>query len=158
MEVPLMSRTCLNCGKETNNPKFCSRSCSTIISNKNIPKRSVEGKCESCKCPIRSSRKYCKSCFHEVRDAKDITLQEAIYEKHHRSSAFALVRARARSSKKALEIKCCEKCGWQHHVEVCHKRPIADYPLTSLLSEINAEDNLLILCPNCHWLYDHSKG
>jgi len=29
---------------------------------------------------------------------KDMTLAEAIYEKHHRSSAYALVRSRARAS------------------------------------------------------------
>lgn len=152
-----MSSTCLYCGKETNNPKFCSRSCSVTVSNKTHTKRSVEGKCHSCDCPIRSSRKYCKSCFHDERDAKDMTLQEAIYENHHRSSAFALVRMRARSSEKASNTKCCQECGWDKHIEVCHKRPISDYPLTAFLSEINADENLLILCPNCHWVYDHPK-
>jgi len=87
---------------------------------------------------------------------KDLTLEEAIYQKHHKSSAFALVRSRARATKKATMTNACEKCGWDKHVEVCHKKPISEFPKTALLSEINSEDNLLILCPNCHWMFDHS--
>lgn len=151
-----MSKICNGCGKETINPKYCSRSCAATANNKVQVKRSLEGTCHSCACPIRSSRKYCKECFTRRPGAmQDMTLGEAIYDKHHPSSAFALVRSRARATKKATLTKVCERCGWDKHVEVCHKKPISEYPKTALLSEINSEDNLLILCPNCHWLFDH---
>lgn len=151
-----MSTVCISCGKETNNPKFCSRSCAARTNNKLQVKRKLEGTCHLCASRIMSSRKYCKKCFSRRPNAmKDMTLEEAIYEKHHKSSAFALVRSRARATKKAMETKACERCGWDKHVEVCHKKPISEYPKTTLVSEINSEDNLLILCPNCHWLFDH---
>jgi len=152
-----MSNFCFKCGKETQNVKYCSRSCAASINNTQ-PKRKLEGRCVKCSCLIKSSRKYCKTCRTLELGAKDMTLQQAIYEKHHRSSAYALVRARARNSEKAKSIKCCEKCGWSNHVEVCHKIPISNFSLTTLLSEINSEENLLILCPNCHWMFDHPNG
>lgn len=152
-----MSNSCITCGKETNNPKFCCRSCAASTNNRIHTKRSVEGSCHSCGCPLRSSRKYCKKCFVENRFMKDMTLDEAIYTKHHRSSAYALVRSRARATDKAINTKSCEQCGWDKHVEVCHRKPISEFHPTTMLSEINAEENLLILCPNCHWLFDHPK-
>ncbi len=152
-----MSKICIACGKETNNPKFCSRSCAASTNNKIHIKRAVEGSCHSCGCPLRSSRKYCKRCFAENRFMKDMTLEEAIYTKHHRSSAYALVRSRARATPKATKTKSCEQCGWDKHVEVCHRKPISEFDPKTMLSEINADKNLLILCPNCHWLFDHPK-
>lgn len=145
---------CLNCMKETSNPKFCSRSCSTSFSNRQNPKRSLEGKCKVCLIAIASNVTYCKECFANTFSAKDMTLQEAIYTKLHKSSAFALVRARARANVKHLP-QICSVCGYSKHVEVCHIKPISDFDLTTLLSEINKLDNLKLLCPNCHWELDH---
>lgn len=145
---------CLHCDKETNNPKYCSRSCAASINNSNTPKRQPEGECCICGCLQTKRRKYCNKCFHSEFSAKDITLKEAIYEKHHRSSAYALVRSRARSVCKTRDYK-CEVCQWDHHVEVCHIKPISAFPEETLISEINSESNLIILCPNCHWDFDH---
>jgi hypothetical protein len=154
-----MSKKCHCCGKETNNPKYCSRSCSAIISNKTQIKRKREGKCSDCGNMISSSRSYCGECFVKNRSAKDITLQEATerYSKHHKTSAYCLVRTRARATEKAQSTTCCEHCGYFKHQEVCHIKPISSYPLTTMISEINSADNLLILCPNCHWEFDHKK-
>jgi hypothetical protein len=148
---------CKNCLKETSNPKYCSSSCAAQINNRLSKKRKLKRECSLCDKLIRSNRKYCESCFIVASSAVDMTLEEATYDKHHRSSAFALVRSRARSTEKAKTTKACEHCGWDRHVEVCHKKPISDYPLSTMISEINSEDNLLILCPNCHWLFDHKS-
>ena len=40
--------TCLSCGNETKNPKFCSKSCSASYNNKKFPKRKPEHKCIDC--------------------------------------------------------------------------------------------------------------
>lgn len=85
----------------------------------------------------------------------DITLEEAIYRTHHRSSAFALIRTRARAEAKKLGMSCCEKCGYSKHVEIAHKRAISTFDSSTLISHINARENLMALCPNCHWEYDH---
>ena len=39
---------CLNCGKETTNPKYCSKSCSATHTNILYPKRKTKKKCSVC--------------------------------------------------------------------------------------------------------------
>lgn len=145
---------CVNCGRETLNPKFCSKSCAAIVNNKASPKRKrVINLCNSCggELPHKPTRRTkCDECLK----AKDMTLQEAIYTLHHRSSAYALVRSRARSVLQPKD-KSCETCGYSKHVEVCHITPIGSFPLTALVSEVNSPSNLKALCPNCHWEFDN---
>lgn len=144
--------TCYHCNRETSNPKFCSRSCSASETNKK-PKRKANKKvCLECGVSVPNRRLKCDDCLKP----KDISLEEAIYTKHHRSSAYALVRSRARTSLKE-EAQVCEACGYDKHVEVCHVKPIADFPLSTMLSEINNRDNLKLLCPNCHWEFDNIR-
>jgi hypothetical protein len=142
--------TCYNCGTTTSNPKFCSRSCSAKATNK-VPKRKAKPRyCKSCGCSASQRKTLCDPC----RAPQDITLGEAIYTKHHKSSAFSLVRSRARASVSDRKME-CEECGYSRHVEVCHVKPIGSYPHSAFLSEINAPSNLKLLCPNCHWEFDH---
>jgi hypothetical protein len=54
--------TCLSCGSETSNPKFCSRSCAVSYNNKAQPKRKPEGKCRLCSKPTPKALKYCEEC------------------------------------------------------------------------------------------------
>lgn len=148
-------KKCLCCYNPTNNLKFCSRSCAAKITNKTPKRKKTKFSfCENCNIECTYGRKYCKLCFKTCM-APDITLEEAIYENHHKSSAFALVRTRARTSIKAKKITTCEKCGYDKHVEVCHIKPISEFSLNTKISEINSETNLIILCPNCHWEFDH---
>lgn len=49
----------------------------------------------------------------------------------------------------------CSCCGYDKHIEICHKKPIKDFDDSSLVSEINSKDNLTALCPNCHWEFDN---
>lgn len=114
--------------------------------------KKVQRYCLDCGVEVKGRRTKCD--LHNSNIIKDMTLQDAIYEKHHRSSAYALVRSRARASVKH-EPTVCEKCGYSKHVEVAHIRAIADYPLDTMLSVINERSNLMLLCPNCHWELDH---
>lgn len=54
-----------------------------------------------------------------------------------------------------LKISSCQNCGYNKHVEVCHIKPIASYSEDTKLDEINCIDNLVVLCPNCHWELDN---
>ena len=98
----------------------------------------------------------CQACI-DARTPKDITLGEAmaLYSKHHRSSAFALVRTRARSIAASLGMKSCENCGYSKHVEIAHIKPVSSFPLSARISEANSRENIKALCPNCHWEFDH---
>jgi hypothetical protein len=151
----MKSNSCQNCSKQTANPKFCSRSCAAQVTNKIAKKKKTKfSYCNDCGKECAYRRKYCKGCFKK-NTCVDLSLREAIYEHHHKASAFALIRSRARYSEKAKFIKGCQRCGYNRHVEVCHIKPISSFPLNTKLSVINAETNLIILCPNCHWEHDH---
>ena len=150
---------CLFCNKETTNPKFCGRSCAASFNNKKVPKRKPEHKCIDCGKLITANRSRCKEHYliwAKNREVKDMTLSEAIYEKHHRSSAYALIRTRARAVAKKYNMNICEKCGYDKHVEIAHKKGISTFEGDTLISIINSKENLMALCPNCHWEYDHS--
>lgn len=144
---------CLKCTQPTKNPKYCSRSCAASMNNHIHQKRELQGSCLHCHKPIKKSRKYCKDCSPKLRG--DITIQEAIYLNHHKSSAYALIRTRARAIAKQHNMNTCIECGYSKHVEIAHIQPIGSFPLDTMVSVINALDNLKPLCPNCHWEFDH---
>ena len=49
----------------------------------------------------------------------------------------------------------CELCCYDKHVEVCHIKPIGSFDGNTKISKINSYNNLILLCPNCHWEFDH---
>ena len=51
----------------------------------------------------------------------------------------------------------CVLCGFDEYVEVCHIKPICNFPLDTKVSEVNRLDNLVYLCPNHHILLDRKK-
>jgi len=146
---------CVECNKETKNAKFCSRSCSTTSNNKKNPRRVKTKTCKSCDTLIFKSRLYCKSCWDITKKAKDITLGEARYTHLHVSSAYSLVRSRARAVAKEQGWNSCGNCNYDLHIEIAHIKAIGDFSEDTRLSVINAISNLLPLCPNCHWEFDH---
>lgn len=145
---------CIECSKETDNPKYCSRSCSAKVNNKK-PKRKLTNKCKTCNSLIVSNRSYCPLCWAET----DRKLSDILYDKpgRTRSGVYSLVRYFAKAIVKDRS-QICSKCGYSKHVEICHIKPIADFPLDTLVSVVNSPDNLVLLCPNCHWELDFGKS
>lgn len=67
-----------------------------------------------------------------------------------------VIRAHAKKTYMTSEQKqTCKKCGYDRYVEVCHIRPVSDFPDLALVSEINDISNLVALCPTHHWEYDN---
>jgi hypothetical protein len=131
---------------------FCSRSCSAKKTNTLYPKKKAKTwKCRKCSSECAPRRILCDTCSSHG-SLGDITLREAMYTKHHKSAAFSLVRSRARAINKDNS---CKACGYSKHVEVAHIKPISSFPEDTLLSKINDPQNLIALCPNCHWEFDH---
>lgn len=162
-----MKCTCANCGKEfartlsraaraRGGNLFCSRSCSNSFNNRANPKRKVEGSCKNCRTGISASLTYCKPCYRQkfTIDWSTVTLDQVVgarrYQKHSRIRDLA--RRLFLSSDRPY---ICQNCSYDKHIEVCHIKPIKDFDLSSMVSEINHLDNLLGLCPNCHWELDH---
>ena len=145
---------CLHCEKETKNPKFCSRSCAAKKNNK-VPKRKLKKKCRLCETPIRSNRTFCSEHNPLSRDMPNTTLsemkQKRKYQKH------SVIRSYARKIYlNSDKPKYCINCGYDKHFHVCHVKAIKDFDPSATLHEINNLDNLLALCPNCHWELDNS--
>jgi hypothetical protein len=149
---------CLQCTKETVNPKFCSMSCAAKFNNASNPKRVLSKKCKTCPTKIRSNRSYCKSCRAERLSCINKTLGQMIAgsKKNRRASIYVNVRNHAKYLMKKWCIpKKCTKCGYNKHAEVCHLKAISSFPETTLISVINDKSNLTYLCPNCHWEMDN---
>jgi predicted HNH restriction endonuclease len=69
-----------------------------------------------------------------------------------------ICREHARNSlKKTNGLKSCSICGFSEFVEACHILPVKDFELDVPIRVINHPSNLVGLCPNCHWCYDHGK-
>lgn len=150
-------RKCAWCEKETRNLKFCSRSCSTKNSNKVSPKRWKTKQCKLCDTKVASKYIYCSKCRDHNKlslDTRTISEVSDRYIKHHKSSAYALIRSRARIAMQGDNLK-CENCGYTKHIEVAHIKPISKFSKDTPISEVNNKNNLLALCPNCHWEFDH---
>lgn len=145
---------CSNCKKETNNQKYCSRSCSTSANNHLHPKRKPVHFCETCKTPVSASRRWCVKCSQ--RGTSPIQYRRICDIQHKaKYQISAYIRLHARSVyKSSSRPTCCEHCGYNKHFEVCHKKAIKDFDATTLIMEINDPSNLIGLCPNCHWELD----
>lgn len=157
-------RNCINCGKETKNPKFCSKSCSASINNVLTPKRATKRKCIICEEKVMSYRhSRCKIHHQEYINNKTEIIQNYTLEHYwskkslqnlHISSKNAHIRILCRSTYKDLVKLPCANCGYNKHVELCHIKPVRDFLPTATIAEVNARSNIIQLCRNCHWEFD----
>jgi predicted restriction endonuclease len=49
----------------------------------------------------------------------------------------------------------CAVCSYSLHVDTCHRKAINSFPDNALIQEINNAKNLIGLCKNHHWEFDH---
>jgi hypothetical protein len=176
---------CLNCGGIIPVPedvkisvikrkKFCSKSCAATYNNKIYPKKhsSPYGRCQYCGSTIvlrkkrkggYFPRKYCNNCYKRMSVLNqnkgiydDSTKGELLKRTLNWQSARSIIRFKATQiyylSGKPL---ICKICGYSDHVDIAHVKRVADFSNDTLLITINHIDNLVALCPNHHWEYDH---
>jgi hypothetical protein len=141
-------KRCLFCGKglpyHKSAGKFCDKTCSAKYNNR-LPTRHKEPKlCVNCGKPVAERHnKYCSDCI-----AKHV---------YNRPKSFGDAKDHVARKRILLETRGhrCERCGlaeWLgqpiplevHHVD-------GD-------SDNNTEQNLQLLCPNCHAFTDNYKG
>jgi hypothetical protein len=167
----LIINTCAKCQTEFHPTHirqiYCGNSCSNsaVVRRKKLISICTHDGCEN-ECEYWRN-KFCRECInlrrHQGRcidgvPLADCTLDQATLKRRGGANAYDNIRAHARKVIMKDRIDSgegCEQCGWSHHVHVCHVKPIKDYPLDTLISEINNPSNLKLLCPNCHWLFDH---
>jgi len=160
-----MKHICQYCQKEYEHKdkrrKFCSQSCAAKTNNRLHPKREKTIKCRACSNLILSGHTFCEDCVKDGKHLKmgmrleDRTLAEEMELKNHKgANRYCAIRTAARKVVKHLP-QCCSVCKYDKHIEICHKKGIADFPLETKIGEINSLNNLVLLCPNCHWEYDN---
>lgn len=160
---------CEPCGRFTDNPKFCSKSCSCSFNNARTPRRKPKVRdCRNCgrawQLPTsqhRSGHGWCPTCTE--RNAKKRRTLGHIrtllsVKNKHRSWLHVCVRQHARDLHRVeLKLASCEVCGYKKHVELCHIRAVSTFPDEAELGEVNARTNVRFLCPNHHWEFDNKR-
>ena len=151
--------------------KFCGSSCAAKFNNK-LPrkrgpeKRRVSRQCRTCAAPfevISSSRKrYCSLRCRMVAPTAARKVIEGISKGELFASRASWQAARSviqddarRKFVAANPAASCAVCGYVTHVEVCHRKPVASFEDSATVAEINRLNNLVGLCPNHHWEFDH---
>lgn len=145
-----------SCGKETGNPRFCSRSCAVMINNRGKqrnPKR--DRPCPRCAtAQALPNRKYCGQCWRAIVEENTARNLSSI----HAAASYqrsATIRRHARKVYAGSGMpQACAICGYDRHIEVCHIRPINSWSLDTPIAVINNRANLVALCPNHHWEFD----
>lgn len=155
---------CVQCNKLTNNPKFCSRSCAAIFTNKATPKRKRTTVCHISGCDtITKSYRHTK-CEHHWQEYLDTRISNKTLGEYrnllsvkgkHVSWRNSHIRLHARAQHKALLKEPCAHCGYSKHVELCHIKPVSEFPDEALVGAVNSRENVIQLCPNCHWEFDN---
>lgn len=148
---------------------FCNQKCSSAHNNKGVirnPKKTrVCNRCDkeyqtiSSGEDIHTSKLICRECASINIDYKSMAKGE--YEKtlsetaKKNASLNTHIRAFNNSWNKDLKSLPCQKCSYHKHVELAHIKAVRLFTKNDLLSDINSSDNLLALCPNCHWEFDN---
>ena len=134
--------------------KFCSQACGA----KHISEsRRSAGACKYCDniiawAPVK--RLICADCRSGNSISKK-TLRE-LKESYDKIQYHAKIRGHARQiykfSRKPLS---CLVCRYDFHVDVCHIKAVKEFDLSCIISEVNSINNLVALCKNHHWEFDH---
>lgn len=140
----------------TSKSHFCTRSCAAVYNNIHRPSR-LKKTCKACDKKIKSSITYCHDCRYGRKQRTTFDESQSLLyyaTKSNDMNRFRGVRLLARKKTKSW-LHVCKQCEYSLFVETCHIKSIADFPLDTLVSVVNADDNLVILCRNCHWELDH---
>lgn len=161
---------CQECGKviqvkgkvpSTRRKKFCDKSCSASHSNRGRrrwpepqPKR-----CPVCKTSHHNRGVYCsRPCrTYKTREALYSTPKGTLFSKRRNwQSARSTIQEYARKAYEEAGLPlACLVCGYVKHYEVSHIKSVASFPDSAKVGEINTLENLVALCPNHHWEFDH---
>jgi hypothetical protein len=134
---------------------YCSQRCAV----QSLPKKQPQGKCYDCQAPIRSGWKRCTTCHSKLYpDPRPLTLKEIKDRYTTLGDKYGVNWRRVISAyaKRILDIpSSCQVCNYEKHVQICHIKSKTSFPDTATIGEINSPDNVVFLCPNCHWELDH---
>ena len=95
-----------------------------------------------------------ESCIRNPIDG--LTKGELMQSRPNWQSWRSSIQKGARSAyRNSSKPKRCVVCGYDKTYEVAHIKSVSDFGEDALISDINNVDNLVALCPNHHWEFDH---
>lgn len=143
--------------------RFCGQSCAAKFNNTTtaFPKRKRTPKvCVKCGERHATTRprqdgslnynKLCADCH--------VDKYQRLAEATKSESSHSQIRGHARKVMKDAGLSCLcavPGCDYTHFAECCHRTPVKDFPPDTKLKDMNSVDNLVALCPNHHWDFDH---
>lgn len=159
-----MTKTCTKCNQSKPLSDFSKRTNSKDGYRSECKKCQYSGSlkskkktCNFCGKPCWGKNGRCDECKQKqsFEHYETLTLGDKTYNKH-KYAKYAYIRWYARKQADDLGwTKCCN-CGYDKHIEVAHIKPISSFPPETLIKDINSPNNLLPLCPNCHYEYDNN--
>ena len=163
------ARYCLQCGylytvytQKHKQNRWCSPICRRLYqSNRDVSLKVDKPKpapgmvytiCVGCDGEMKAYRttkrpfcsKECRLNYLKRLTKKDI-------ESVHISST---IRKYNREWNRDITIKPCANCGYSKHVELAHIVAVSEFSDDVPFGIINSPDNILPLCPTCHWEFD----
>lgn len=165
-------RFCLHCGKEIpitngnpahhNRKKFCSQSCAASYNNKGVcrnpNKDPFTNNCLFCGKPIRHRKKYCSThCQHEYEYQEYIRKWQAGEVSGTVGDNWLDVSAHIRRYIFEKYNHKCAECGWSQINPYTGRLPLEVEHIDGDATN-NKEENLTLLCPNCHSLTPTYRG
>src|SRR4030042_4850569 len=154
---PINKRFCLCCGKKiiSKTSNFCNQSCAGIYSNSKKPKKIKEKcLCKNCEKELKYPNKFCnQNCYetfkYKVFIKKWLDGEISGNTKNGTSEVIKKYMIRKYGNK-------CSHCGWEEVNQFTGKVPIDLHHIDG--NKFNSkEENLELLCPNCHSLTPNYK-
>lgn len=142
---------CMNCATETNNGKYCSRSCAIKVNNR-TPKRKKKNpiSCAQCSKETYNTRFCSNTCQHDYYSSQKIARWVA-----GDHSAMTTPTGYLSNTARVLLLKSaghkCSLCGWDKKNVLTNKCPLEIDHINGDPTD-NRMENLRVLCPNCHSL------
>lgn len=165
----IYSGTCVECNStftrnrkpgKSDRMRFCNNSCAAKHSNRNR-RDNEKYSCPYCDSTKKPSSKACRDCSNSRRNRSNNldnkTLAELKSEYSH-SQYHAKLRGDSRASYLfSKRPMFCLICNYSKHVDICHIIDIKEFSMDTKISVVNHINNLLALCRNHHWEFDHSE-
>lgn len=156
---PITTR-CNNCGeiimksnrdarKSKSGRHYCSVKCAVSDNNKYRIHKLQTRTCVECGTEFTKSKNArCAECLEKWK-SKLMGCKKMNISKQDITSC-----ARYVANKHGL-LTACAVCGYSFHVDACHIKAVGKFSQDALINEINAIKNLIGLCRNHHWEFDH---
>jgi len=156
-------RYCMRCGNiiektknrkynEINKMLFCGRDCFLKYRKETIPETKKEKRKREKSIEIINNKNF----YYGVMCSLFSKTKREVFEENTFWSARGRLGSNAREILLVnFGLEFCKNCKYDKHVEVCHIIPISEFNDDAYIWEINSPNNLIALCPNCHWEFDH---